>query len=173
MPLHTLTRTGKTFFFADYEGLRRLQRAPLTATIPTSTQLKSLLNGAPSLDSSGNAIRLKILDTKVVYSNGVISAPIPFANIVLNDLSNVQNVTGQSVVAAKRLHHSPPTTVNSGPGRISALTGPSAMSRSLRATAKAMETSSIPRPFRSPITESQMGSPSKATSRLPLAIPGF
>ena len=51
LPLHVLTRTGKTFFFVDYEGLRRIQHAPLTATIPTPTQLNSLLNGTPFLDS--------------------------------------------------------------------------------------------------------------------------
>jgi hypothetical protein len=60
LPLHVLTRTGKTFFFVDYEGLRRTQHAPLTATIPTPNQLNSLINGTPFLDSSGKTIPIEI-----------------------------------------------------------------------------------------------------------------
>ena len=57
LPLHFLTRTGKTFFFVDYEGLRRIQRAPLTATLPTAAQLTALLSGnTPFYDSIGNVI---------------------------------------------------------------------------------------------------------------------
>jgi hypothetical protein len=99
LPLHVLTRKGKTFFFTDFEALRRVQHAPLTATIPTITQLNSLLNGAPFLDSSGRAIPITNPYTKVVYSNGVIPAPIQFAHVVLSNLMNVQNQSGTAVAA--------------------------------------------------------------------------
>ena len=118
LPLRFLARTGKTFFFADYEGLRRSQHSPLTATVPTSTQLNSLLNAAPFLDSSGHPIPIENPYTKQVYANGVIPAPIPFAQIVLKNLQNVQNVPGQTVVAASDYTSSPAATLNSDTGDI-------------------------------------------------------
>jgi hypothetical protein len=118
LPLHFLTRRGKTFFFADYEAVRRVQRAPLTATIPTAAQLNSLLNGAPFLDSSGNSIPILNPYTKVVYTTG-IPAPIPFAKLVLGNLVGVANVPGQTVVAATDFTSNPAAslTSNKGDGR--------------------------------------------------------
>jgi hypothetical protein len=116
LPLHAITRTGKTFFFIDYEGLRWVQHAPLTATIPTPTQLNSLLNGEPFLDSSGRPISIENPYTKTVYKNGIIPAPIPFAQIVLSNLLNMQNVPGQTVVAATNFTSNPAATENSNKG---------------------------------------------------------
>ncbi|HEX3941139.1 MAG TPA: TonB-dependent receptor [Acidobacteriaceae bacterium] len=116
LPLHLITRTGKTFFFIDYEGVRRVQHAPLTATIPTPTQLNSLLNGAPFLDSSGRAIPIENPYTKTIYENGVVPAPIPFAKIVLSNLLNVQNVAGQTAVAATNFTSNPAASENSDKG---------------------------------------------------------
>jgi hypothetical protein len=118
LPLHKLTRAGKTFFFIDYEGVRRVQHAPLTATIPTPTQLNSLLNGAPFLDSSGKAIPITNPYTATEYKNGILPAGslIPFAKIVLSNLLNVQNVPGQTAVAATNFTSNPAASLNSDKG---------------------------------------------------------
>ena len=120
LPLHVLTRTGKTFFFIDYEGLRRVQHAPLTATIPTPTQLGSLLNGAPFLDSSGRAIPIENPYTKAIYTNGIVPNPTAIGNnlgqIVLSNFSNLQNVPGQTAVAATNFTSNPAASENSNKG---------------------------------------------------------
>jgi hypothetical protein len=120
LPLHAITRTGKTFFFVDYEGLRRVQHAPLTATIPTTNQLNSLLNGAPFLDSSGRPIPIENPYTKTIYTTGVIPSPTAIGNnlaqIVLSNFMNLQNVLGQTVVAATNLTSNPAATESSNKG---------------------------------------------------------
>ncbi len=118
LPLGFVTHRGKTFFFADYEGLRRSQHTPLAATVPTEAQLNSLLNGAPFLNSSGNPIPIEDPYTKQVSKSGIIPAPIPFAQIVFTNLAKVQNVAGQTVVAASDYTSSPAATLNSDTGDI-------------------------------------------------------
>ena len=123
LPLHLLTRTGKTFFFADFEALRRVQHAPLTATIPTPAQLNSLLNQAPLLDSVGNVI--PIVDpytttyaASATLPGGIIPAAdvTPLARIVLTNFLNVQNVAGQAAVAATNFTSNPAASEDSNKG---------------------------------------------------------
>jgi len=115
LPLHVITRTGKTFFFVDFEALRRVQHAPLTATIPTPTQLNSLLNGTPFYDQAGNEIPIQNPYTKVASKTG-IPAPNPLAKIVLTNLLNLQNVPGQTVLAATNFTSNPAASENSNKG---------------------------------------------------------
>jgi hypothetical protein len=58
---------GKLFLFGDYEGFRRLLRAPMFATLPSAAQAAGQF-----VDQSGNAIPITNPYTKAVYSNGVI-----------------------------------------------------------------------------------------------------
>ena len=127
LPLHLLTRTGKTFFFADFEALRRVQHAPLTATIPTPAQLNSLLNQAPFLDSVGNVIPIVDPYTttyalSATLPGGIIPAADlnPLAKIVLTNFLNVQNVAGQAAVAATNFTSNPAASEssNKGDGRL-------------------------------------------------------
>ena len=124
LPLHWITRTGKTFFFIDYEGVRRTQHAPLTATIPTPAQLTALLSGTtPFYDSVGKVIPL-VNPYTTTYSastplpGGIIpsSSLVPFAKIVLTNLLNIQNVAGQTAVAGTNFTSNPAATLNSDKG---------------------------------------------------------
>jgi Carboxypeptidase regulatory-like domain/TonB-dependent Receptor Plug Domain/TonB dependent receptor len=123
LPLHVITRTGKTFFFVDYEGVRRVQRAPLSATIPTAAQLNALLSGnTPFYDSVGNVINLVNPYTTTYTAStpipgGIItaSALTPFAKIVLGNLVNVANQPG-TAVASGNFTSNPSGTVNSDKG---------------------------------------------------------
>lgn len=123
IPLHPLTRRGKTFFFADFEALRRVQRAPLTATIPTAAQLAALLSGTtPFYDSAGNVIPL-VDPYTTTYSKstplpgGIIPSSdlIPFAKIVLTNLVGVANQSG-TAIAATNFTSNPAATENSNKG---------------------------------------------------------
>lgn len=123
LPLHFLTRTGKTFFFIDYEGLRRVQRAPLTATIPTAAQLTALLSGnTPFYDSIGNVIPIvnpytTTYAASATLPGGIIPAAdlTPFAKIVLTNLQNVANQAG-TAVAATNFTSNPAATESSNKG---------------------------------------------------------
>jgi hypothetical protein len=123
LPLHFITRTGKTFFFVDYEGLRREQHAPLTATIPTAEQLQALLSGnTPFYDSVGNVIPIvdpytTTYGTSTPLAGGVIpSADLnPLAKIVLTNLVGVAN-HNQTAVAATNFTSNPAATESSNKG---------------------------------------------------------
>jgi hypothetical protein len=123
LPLHFLTRKGKTFFFADFEALRRVQHAPLVATIPTAEQLTALLSGkTPFYDSVGNVIPI-INPYTTTYTastplpGGVIpSADLnPLAKIVLTNFLNVANQSG-SAIAASNFTSNPAASENSNKG---------------------------------------------------------
>jgi hypothetical protein len=124
VPLHFLTRKGKTFFFVDYEGLRRVQHAPLTATIPTAAQLSALLSGTtPFYDSVGNKIPIVNPYTTTYTASTPLAGDIipsadlnPLAKIVLTNLLNVQNVAGQTAVAATDFTSNPAASENSDKG---------------------------------------------------------
>jgi hypothetical protein len=76
----------KLFFFVDYEGLRRVQRALTFATIPTA---------AYKAGNFGTAVKNPY--TGQIYADGVVpaSAVSPFARAVLNALPD-PNVAGLS-----------------------------------------------------------------------------
>ncbi len=86
-------RRERLFYFADYEGFRRVLRTALTATLPTAQQASGAF-----VDSTGKAIPITNPYTGTVYTNGVIpiaalrAAPTtsgqisPLALIVLGDL---------------------------------------------------------------------------------------
>ena len=123
LPLHWITRTGKTFFFVDFEALRRVQRAPLDASIPTAAQLNAVLNGnVPFYDSEGNVI--KIVDpltttyaaSTAFPNNEIPTADVtPFAKLVLGNLVGVANQVG-TAVAANNFTSNPAATENSNKG---------------------------------------------------------
>jgi hypothetical protein len=123
LPLHWITRTGKTFFFVDYEGLRREQHAPLTATIPTAAQLTALLSGnTPFYDSVGNVIPIvdpytSTYTASTTLPGGVIPAADlnPLAKVVLTNLVAVANQPG-TAVAATNFTSNPAATENSDKG---------------------------------------------------------
>ncbi len=76
----------KLFFFVDYEGLRRVQRALTFATIPTA---------AYKTASFGTAIKNPY--TGAIYADGVLPASVisPFARAVVNALPD-PNIAGFS-----------------------------------------------------------------------------
>jgi hypothetical protein len=86
-------RHDKIFFYADYEGFRRVLRSAQQATLPSALQASGRF-----VDSKGYAIPITNPYTKAVYSSGVI--PIsslessgyinPLALIVLADLPTSQ-----------------------------------------------------------------------------------
>jgi len=123
LPLHFLTRTGKTFFFADFEAVRRLQHAPLTATVPTAEQLTALLSGTtPFRDSVGNVIPLVNPFTSTYAASTPIPGGVitpanlnPLAKIVLTNFMNVANQSG-TAVASSNYTSNPAATLNSNKG---------------------------------------------------------
>ncbi len=123
LPLRVITRTGKTFFFVDYEGLRRDQHAPLTATIPTAAQLRALLSGnTPFYDSVGNVIPVVDPYTTTYTASTPLPGGIipssdlnPLAKIVLTNLVGVANQQG-TAVAATNFTSNPAATENSDKG---------------------------------------------------------
>jgi hypothetical protein len=60
-------RHDKLFLFGDYEGFRRIQRAPQQATLPSAAQ-----SSGTFVDASGNPIPITNPYTNAVYKNGVI-----------------------------------------------------------------------------------------------------
>ncbi len=86
-------RYDRLFYFADYEGFRRVLRSAQTATLPTLLQASGTF-----VDSTGKAIPITNPYTSAVYTNGVIpiaalqaaaatSGQIsPLALLVLGDL---------------------------------------------------------------------------------------
>ena len=57
----------RIFFFGDYEGFRRILRAAMQATVPTTSQAAGQF-----VDASGKAIPITNPYTKAVYANGII-----------------------------------------------------------------------------------------------------
>ncbi|HTM49370.1 MAG TPA: TonB-dependent receptor [Bryobacteraceae bacterium] len=74
---------NKTFFFADYEGLRRTTRSLSFQTIPTLEQRNGIFKTA-----SGAAMPVRNPYTGVIYSDGVVpkSEITPFAQKVFSQL---------------------------------------------------------------------------------------
>jgi len=123
LPLRFLTRTGKTFFFVDFEAVRRVQHAPLTATVPTAEQLTALLSGTtPFYDSSGAVIPLvnpytTTYATSATIPGGIITSANlnPLAKIVLTNFLNVANQPG-TAVASGNFTSNPAASLNSNKG---------------------------------------------------------
>ena len=76
-------KRDKLFFFADFEGLRHLDRSIQTAVVPTAAQAKGVFT-----DANGNPIPLENPITGAKYPNGMIpvSDQSPFAANVLSIL---------------------------------------------------------------------------------------
>jgi len=88
-------KRDKLFYFADFEGLRNVNRAITTAVVPTAAQAQGIFT-----DASGNPIPLQNPITGAQYANGVIPASdqSPFAAKVLSILQ--QDAAPNTVVAA-------------------------------------------------------------------------
>jgi len=104
-------RKDKTFFFADYEGLRRVSRTLEYATIPTPEQRQGKI-GIPI----ANPI------TGGVYTNGIVPASeiTAFATQVLNDLpAPIRSTAGGTMPSNNWEYLTPtPSVDNKGNGRI-------------------------------------------------------
>ncbi|QHN03034.1 hypothetical protein FTO74_06360 [Granulicella sp. WH15] len=116
-------KRDKLFFFADYEGLRVVNRAITTAVVPTAAQAQGIFT-----DASGNPIPLVNPITGAAYTNGKIpsSDQSPFAAKVLSILQS--DAAPNAVVAAggNNFVSTPANTtnVNKGDGRLDAYISP-------------------------------------------------
>jgi hypothetical protein len=64
---------GKVFLFGDYEGFRRIQHAPMFATLPAKSWATPGATGTITFtDENGTAIPITNPYTKAVYANGVV-----------------------------------------------------------------------------------------------------
>ncbi|MBI4902078.1 MAG: carboxypeptidase regulatory-like domain-containing protein [Acidobacteria bacterium] len=101
----------KTFFFADFEGLRRVERNLQFATLPTLEQRAGRF---------GTAVRNPL--TGEVYADGVIPASLitPFARKVLNDLPSPIRTAAPGVLPSNNWDFLTPvpSVDNKGDGRI-------------------------------------------------------
>jgi hypothetical protein len=101
----------KTFFFVDYEGLRRVERNLQFASIPTPEQRAGNI---------GIAIRNPL--TGEAYPNGVIPASLitPFAKKVLGDLPTPIRATASGALPVNNWEYLTPTpsTDNKGDARV-------------------------------------------------------
>lgn len=81
---------NKIFFFADYEGYRRIAKQVAFAVLPTAEQRQGIFRNA-----SGQPIAIRNPITGEVYADGIIpqSAITPFARKVLADLPSA-NISG-------------------------------------------------------------------------------
>jgi hypothetical protein len=84
-------KRDKIFYFADFEGLRNVNRAIQNATVPTASAAQGIFT-----DSNGNPIPLQNPITGAQYTNGIIpvSDQSPFAAKVLSILQQDAPVTG-------------------------------------------------------------------------------
>jgi Carboxypeptidase regulatory-like domain/TonB-dependent Receptor Plug Domain len=102
-------RKDKSFFFADYEGFRRVTHATLFATVPTAAQKAGIL---------GIPVRNPL--TGAVYSEGVIpaSAISPFAAAVLAALPDPNNPNAAGVANSNNLVSAPSDRMENDKGDI-------------------------------------------------------
>lgn len=103
-------KRDKLFFFADFEGLRVVNRAIQTAVVPTAAQAQGIFT-----DVAGNPIPLINPITGAKYTNGVIPASdqSPFAAKVLNILQ-ANAAPNTSVAAGGQNFTSTPANTTSG-----------------------------------------------------------
>ena len=99
----------KMFFFADYEGFRRVERTLQFASIPSLEQ-RSGLFGIPLVDPV----------SKTPYPNSVVpaSAITPFARRVLGDLPAPTRATGNSALPSNNYDRLTPIPWNDNKGDI-------------------------------------------------------
>ena len=93
-------KRDKTFFFADYEGLRRVERTLQYASIPTLDQRQGRIG-----------IPLRNPITGEVYQDGIIPASqiTPFAAKVLNDLPAPIRATAPGTLPSNNWEYLTPT----------------------------------------------------------------
>jgi Carboxypeptidase regulatory-like domain len=104
-------KRDKLFFFADYEGLRIVNRAIQTAVVPTAAQAKGIFT-----DVSGKPIPLINPITGTPYPNGVIPASdqSPFAAKVLSILQADAAPNTPGVAPGGQNFTSTPANTNNG-----------------------------------------------------------
>ena len=116
-------KRDKLFFFADYEGLRVVNRAIQTAVVPTAAQAQGIFT-----DAKGDPIPLVNPITGAAYANGQIpvSDQSAFAAKVLSILQ-ADAAPNTNVAAGGSNFVSTPantTNVNKGDGRVDAYISP-------------------------------------------------
>lgn len=116
-------KRDKLFFFADYEGLRVVNRAIQTAVVPTAAQAKGIFT-----DAVGNPIPLINPITGVKYPNGIIPAAdqSPFAAKVLSILQADAAPNTPVAPGGQNFTSTPANTNNGnkGDGRVDAYISP-------------------------------------------------
>ncbi|MBB6142986.1 hypothetical protein HNQ77_000930 [Silvibacterium bohemicum] len=116
-------KRDKLFFFADFEGLRNVNRTIQTAVVPTAAQAQGIFT-----DANGNPIALVNPITGAQYANGRIPAgdQSPFASKVLSIMQG--DATPNATVAPGGNNYvSTPanrTTTNKGDARADAYISP-------------------------------------------------
>ena len=116
-------KRDKLFYFADFEGLRNVNRAITTAVVPTAAQAQGIF-----VDTDGSPIPLQNPITGTQYSNGVIpvSDQSPFAAKVLSILQ-ADAPPNQNVAPGGNNYVSTPAntvTGNKGDARVDAYINP-------------------------------------------------
>jgi hypothetical protein len=102
-------KKDKAFFFADYEGFRRVAHPVQFATVPTAAQKAGIL---------GVSIRNPLTDAR--YPNGVVpaSAITPFAQAVLAALPDPNLPTPSGVAGSNNFVSSPAATIYNDKGDV-------------------------------------------------------
>jgi hypothetical protein len=116
-------KRDKLFFFADFEGLRNVNRAIQTAVVPTAQQAQGIFK-----DANGNPIPLINPITGAQYANGIIPTTdqSPFAAKVLSILQ-ADAAPNTNVAAGGQNFTSTPAntdTANKGDIRVDAFISP-------------------------------------------------
>ncbi|MGB8031379.1 MAG: carboxypeptidase-like regulatory domain-containing protein [Terracidiphilus sp.] len=137
-------KRDKLFYFADFEGLRNVNRAITTAVVPTAAQAQGIF-----MDTDGSPIPLQNPITGTQYPNGVIpvSDQSPFAAKVLSVLQ-ADAAPNQNVAPGGNNYVSTPANTVTGNKGMAAWTITSARGRPhLGATARALWSFSWPQTF--------------------------
>jgi len=106
----------KAFFFADYEGLKEIDKTFTTASIPTAQQRAGIFSNA------GTPIPVQNPLTGKVYADGIIPASdfSPLATLVFQALPAETNPAGNGNVASNNYLSLPRATIDDkkGDGRV-------------------------------------------------------
>lgn len=111
----------KAFFFADYEGLKEIDKSYTTATIPSTLQRTGVFT---TTNAAGTVVPIPIQNplTGAIYANGIIpqSAFSPLATLVFSALPGETNPSPNGVAAANNYVSLPRATIDDkkGDGRV-------------------------------------------------------
>ena len=111
----------KAFFFADYEGLKEIDKSYTTATIPSASQRAGIFT---TMNATGSLVPIPIRNplTGAIYADGIIpqSSFSPLATAVFNALPSETNPSPNGVAAANNYVSLPRASIDDkkGDGRV-------------------------------------------------------